>query len=418
MRVVFYTRPALLEPALHYAREMSRLTEFHLVVELEPRAWSALFVSAPPTQSSGVVPADPILRDIFPERVQAYWRDAASFNLVSYRNRRSVHAASLPVSHAAIRFFKELRPDVLHFDDVSLRLSLNFPELPRIDFLSVHDPAVHSGEQDWRRSLSRRLTFRRVDRFILHNRAQVEGFCRDYRIAPSRVDVSLLGAYTLFRELMTGPVPEEPRTVLFFGRLSEYKGLEPLYRAIQLVAERVDGVRLIVAGSPAFGYRPPMPPVLARGGQVELLERYIGNAEMAALMQRASIVVCPYTDATQSGVVLTAYAFGKTIVATDVGGLPEYVRDGESGLVVRANDAEALASAITRILLDETLRRRLSAGVAHVVAHELSWSTYAENMLALYGAADRPGGDRQRTKDATSDGATGPLQRDSTDAVR
>ena len=389
MRVVFYTRPALLEPALHFARAMSRLTEFHLVLELEPMAWSALFASAPTSRLSGVVPADPILRQCFPESMQAYWRDTASFSLVFYRNRRSVHPASIPVSHAAIRFFRDLRPDVLHFDDVSLRLSLNFLELPRIDLLSVHDPVVHSGEQDWRRDLSRRLTFRKVDRFLLHNRAQVEGFCRDFRIDRSRVDVNLLGAYTLFREWMAGPVSEEPRTILFFGRLSKYKGLELLYRAIQLVAERVDDVRLIVAGSRAFGYQPPSPPVLPRGGRVEVLERHIGNSEMATLMQRASIVVCPYTDATQSGVVLTAYAFGKTVVATDVGGLPEYVRDGESGLVVPANDSEALASAITSILLDEKIRRRLSAGVAHAVAHERSWSTYAANMLKLYRREER-----------------------------
>jgi glycosyltransferase involved in cell wall biosynthesis len=409
MRVVFYTRPALLEPALHFAREMSRLTEFHLVLELEPMAWSALFSSAPSTESAGVVPAGPILRQCFPESLQTYWRDTASFNLVSYRNHRSVHPASLPVSHAAIRFFKDLHPDVLHFDDVSLRLSLNFPELPRIDFLSVHDPAVHSGEQDWRRDLSRRLTFGKVDRFLLHNRSQLEGFCRDFRIDPSRVDVSLLGAYTLLREWMGGPIAEEPCTILFFGRLSKYKGLEPLYRAIQLVAERVDGVRLIVAGSPAFGYQPPPAPVLPRGGQVEVLERYIGTAEMTALMQRASIVVCPYTDATQSGVVLTAYAFGKPVVATDVGGLPEYVRDGESGLVVPANDPAALASAITRILLDETYRRRLSAGVAHVAAHRLSWSTYAANMLALYRAAGRTSPRGRRASRNGRPGDNGPV---------
>jgi glycosyltransferase involved in cell wall biosynthesis len=357
MRVVFHTRPPLLEPALHFAREMSRLTEFHLLLELEPRAWSAMFASAPAIHESGILPADPIL---------------------------SLHPASLPVSHAAIRFVRELEPDVLHFDDVSLRMVLNYPELPPIDFLSVHDPEVHSGEQDWRRDLSRWLTFRKVKRFILHNEAQVERFCSGYRVPSNRVDVSHLGAYTLSREWKTSSVIEESQTILFFGRISQYKGLDRLYQAMSLVAERVPGVRLVVAGRPEFGYRLPPPPVLTHGGRIDVLTRYIPNSEVAELMQRATVVVCPYTDATQSGVVLTAYAFDKPVVSTNVGGLPEYVHDGESGLVVPADNAEELASALTRVLVDGALRSRLSRGVARLVANELGWPARAARMLAIY----------------------------------
>lgn len=387
MRVVFYTRPPLLEPALHFAREMSRLTEFHLLLELEPRAWSAMFASAPAVQESGILAADPILRRCFPDGIRAYWQGTASFNLISYTNSRSIHPASLPVSHAAIRFLRDLEPDVLHFDDVSLRMALNYPELPRLDFLSVHDPEVHSGEQDWRRDLARCLTFRKARRFVLHNEAQAERFCSGYRVPSHRVDVSHLGVYTLFREWMSSSVSQEARTILFFGRISQYKGLDRLYQAMSLVAEQVPGVRLIVAGRPEFGYRLPAPPVLTRGGRIDVLNRYIPNSEVAELMQRATVVVCPYTDATQSGVVLTAYAFDKPVVATNVGGLPEYVRDGDSGLVVAPDNVEELASAITRVLVDSALRRRLTDGVARLAANELGWPARAVQMLAIYRGA-------------------------------
>jgi glycosyltransferase involved in cell wall biosynthesis len=389
MRVLFFTRPATLDPALQYAQEMSRLTEFHLVLEVEPTAWSAVFASAPIPPAGGVVAADPILSQCLPPGMRVYWRDTASFTLVAYANRRSIHPASIPVSHAAIRLFRELRPDVLHFDDVSLRLSLNFPEVPRIDFLSVHDPEVHGGEEDWRRHLARRLTFGKVNRFILHNAAQVGAFCERYRIPQHRVDVSHLGAYTMFREWAHDAISREPRTVLFFGRLSKYKGLEGLYQAMPLVSERVPGVRLVVAGRPEFGYVPPRPPELSQGGKIEILDRYIPNSELAELMQRASVVACPYTTATQSGVVLTAYGFGTPVVATAVGGLPEYVRDGESGIVVPPNDSAALADALTRVLTDDGLRRSLTAGIARLMASELSWATRASRMLELYRTARR-----------------------------
>jgi glycosyltransferase involved in cell wall biosynthesis len=246
---------------------------------------------------------------------------------------------------------------------------------------------VHSGEQDWRRDLARCLTFRKARRFVLHNEAQAERFCSGYGVPSHRVDVSHLGVYTLFREWMSSSVSQEARTILFFGRISQYKGLARLYQAMSLVAEQVPGVRLIVAGRPEFGYRLPATPVLTRDGRIDVLNRYIPNSEVAELMQRATVVVCPYTDATQSGVVLTAYAFDKPVVATNVGGLPEYVRDGDSGLVVAPDNVEELASAITRVLVDSALRRRLTDGVARLAANELGWPARAVQMLAIYRGA-------------------------------
>jgi glycosyltransferase involved in cell wall biosynthesis len=384
VRVVFYTHPHLFDAALPLARELSRLVELHLFLELTPGAWSAVFETAPASPARGIVPADPILGACVPARIRAYWCDAASFHLVSYGNRRTIHPSSLPVSHAACRFLAALRPDILHLDDVSLRLALDYPELPRIDVLSVHDPEIHSGERNWRRDLARWLTFRKVRRFVLHNHAQVERFRDRYGLSRDRVAVNHLGVYTTFQEWGDDAAREEPRTALFFGRTSQYKGLDLLYRAMPLVARQLTDVRLIVAGGPAYGYQPPAPPRLTNGGRIELIERYIPAAEVAALMRRAAVVICPYTDATQSGVVLTAYAFGKPIVATRVGGLPEYVRDGETGIVVEPGDAEALAAAIGRVLLDDGLRRTLRAGVERVAANELSWASRARDLVTLY----------------------------------
>jgi glycosyltransferase involved in cell wall biosynthesis len=71
------------------------------------------------------------------------------------------------------------------------------------------------------------------------------------------------------------------------------------------------------------GYTPPSPPALPRGGALQLIDRYLSNSDAAALFRSASVVVCPYRDATQSGVVLSAFAFGVPVIASAVGGLPE-----------------------------------------------------------------------------------------------
>ena len=92
----------------------------------------------------------------------------------------------------------------------------------------------------------------------------------------------------------------------------------------------------------------PLPDSLAGGTNagIEVRNRYIPDRELSRLMQRASFVVVPYTSASQSGVVATAYAFGKPVISTSVGGLREMVVPGRTGLLVPGNDAISLARAM------------------------------------------------------------------------
>ena len=386
LRAVYYSSAIQLEPVLSLTPEMNRRTEFHLLLELSPEAWSSALFDVPPRHlPGGIVAGDAVLRDSVPPSIRAYWQRAASFHLIVHDCRRSLHPQTWWRSLQAARFIRALRPDVLHLDNLSLRLAPLLWSLRHIPMvLTLHDPEPHSGEDNWRVRLGRRLTFPRVERFLLLNRAGATGVSRRFGIAPERLDTGHLGVHGLVKEWLSEPPAEEPRTVLFFGRLSQYKGLDVFYRAAALVAAQLDGVRFVVAGRSFPGYVPPPPPELPRGGRIEVLHRYIHNRETAELFARATLVACPYLDATQSGVVLTAFAFGKAVVATRVGGLPEYVQDGVNGLLVDPGDAEALAAAILRLLQDQALRERLRAGIAAQAETTLSWAMAAEKLTASY----------------------------------
>ncbi len=91
---------------------------------------------------------------------------------------------------------------------------------------------------------------------------------------------------------------------------------------------------------------------------------------------QSTFVVCPYLDATQSGVVLTAYAFGKPVIATQVGGLPEYVHHGEN--------PDALAEAIIYLLQNPEKRRQMKKAIQQLAETELSWSRIAEQTVKVY----------------------------------
>ena len=393
-RVVLYTHSAVLAPALSLAHALSQHSECHLLLELGPATWRMeLLDQAPGAVGPGIVPAEPVIGPAFPAAVRALWRDLASFHLVIHHTARAVHPASWRLSRQVVRRMRQLQPDVVHFDDVSRRMVPALPglrDLPVV--LSLHDPAFHSGEMTWRGDLFRRLLLRRATRVVLHNRQHVPSFCARYGIPAERVAVVHLGSYRIARLWAEPPCqvisPDRP-TVLFFGRLSPYKGLDVLLQAAPHVAARVPGVRIVIAGQPVPGYRVPPLPDVPNGGCVKLLEQYIPSAQVATLFEAATVVACPYVDATQSGVVLTAYAFERPVVATTTGGLPEYVRHEETGLLVPPGDPLALAEALVRLLQDHALRARLAAGICRREQTDLRWDRVAEATLDVYRQAMR-----------------------------
>jgi glycosyltransferase involved in cell wall biosynthesis len=387
VRIAYYTHPAFFEPALCLVRELSRHADVDLLLEVSRGAWqTASFDLGPRALPAGLVPADDVLRDAFPAGVRAYWRCASTFHLVVHPSPRSIAATSWTISRRALQFAVERRADVLHIDDVDVspRLALALPGFRGLPIvIAVHDPQPHSGERNWRKALARRLAYPRARRFVVYNRAQRLAFAAAHGIDPSAVGVARLGVYDVFTQWPSEPINSRP-AVLFFGRLSVYKGLDVFYDAVRLIARRVAGVRVVVAGKPVPGYIPPVPPALEQEGSIEVLDDYLTNSDAARLFREALVVVCPYRDATQSGVVLTAFAFGVPVVATAVGGLPEYVVPGRTGLLVPPGDVEALADAICRVLEDRALAARLGAGIVSAAADEMHWRHPVATLMRTY----------------------------------
>ncbi len=391
MRIVYYTHTAFFEVALSLLRELSQLAEVHVVMEVSPTSWRAASFDVPPLNAhSGLIEADGVLRDRFPVAVRSYWQNAASFYLLVHPSRRSVHWDSWRIGREALRYFDSLSPDVLHVDDVdvSLRLPLVLPMMRRVPIvLSAHDPEPHSGERNWRKRMSRRLSYPKASRFILHNGRLRPMFCRRYRIPPEIVDVVRLAPLDILQEWVEEPVVEREPTVLFFGRLGPYKGLETLYAAATHVASKVPGVRFVVAGRPLPGYELPPPPSLPASARIIVIDEYVPAVQLARLLREATVVACPYLDATQSAVILAAYGFRKPVVATAVGGLREYVTEGRTGFLVPPGDAQALAEALIRILQEPGLRDRMRSGIVAEMDRRLNWSRAARETLGVYGAA-------------------------------
>ncbi len=387
MRVLYYAVPWFLDVEAPFIAAMSKLVDLHVLLEINPMAWrtSMFDVSSIPL-ATGVSRAEAVLQAL-PDRLTKSWSEVKDFRLAVYSGKRAYDPRNITTGRAVLGHVRAVGPDVMHLEGYSSRLTWVLPALARRPLVvSVHDPRPHLGESHWRKTVVRRLSFAAADCLVLHNRAQAAGFRNEYRVPESKVEVIPLGVCEAFSSWgLTDDGDgsgEEEGTVLFYGRLSPYKGLEDLYRAAELVCRAAPTARFIVAGQPVPGYDLPPAPDLPESA-FELHLGYVPNDTLISLMRRSCLVVCPYTEATQSAVVLTAYAFGKPVVATEVGGLPEYVRHGETGLLVPPRDPEALAAAIIRGLA-EAERRRFRLGIRALAEGELSWTGIAERTAEVY----------------------------------
>jgi len=153
-------------------------------------------------------------------------------------------------------------------------------------------------------------------------------------------------------------------TVLFFGYVRAYKGLTYLLNAMPAVLENHE-VQLLIVGE-FYDERQRYERLISSLGiedSVTVVAEHVPDESVGEYFVASDVVVLPYLSATQSGITQIAYAFGLPVISTDVGGLPEVVKDGETGYIVESGSAEALARAINRFF-EGGDRTNLEQGVA------------------------------------------------------
>jgi glycosyltransferase involved in cell wall biosynthesis len=183
-----------------------------------------------------------------------------------------------------------------------------------------------------------------------------------------------------------GIAPDEP-VVLFFGTLTPSKGLPELFRAFAQVRQHCRA-RLVVAGFPLKHVNIhdfyALVEQLGITDAVVFDKRYIPFEEVGALMELAEVVVYPYRNATQSGSLQVAYTFGRPVIATRVGGLPEVVENGRSGFLIAPGSVEELAAAMRTIITDPERTAEMGRYAKHLSETRFSWQPIARRVIDIY----------------------------------
>lgn len=173
------------------------------------------------------------------------------------------------------------------------------------------------------------------------------------------------------------------KALLFFGLIKPYKGLDVLLKAVKQVQKRIGDVKLIIAGE-VYGKQNQYLDLIRALGLEDFVEtqfRYITDKEIGGFFRRSQVCILPYKSATQSGVIATSYNFNVPVIASDVGGLSEYIDEGVTGMLVPPNDPEALAAALIRFY-EEDMYSVMSKNIP-AYKERYSWQKLAETILQV-----------------------------------
>lgn len=292
-----------------------------------------------------------------------------------------------------LKQISEIKPDIVHVTFWSpwmmpaMSLFLNIPVVT-----TIHDVDRHTGERGlWAiPSVLYRWQWQWSNQVIVHATTAREQLVNHYGYSSKRVHVIPIGIFNSYRNLIQFQQQERPNKILFFGRIWGYKGLQYLIEAEPLITQIIPDARIIIAGQgESFEKYQAM---MVNPDHFEIHNYRIPDEQVAHLFQQASVVALPYIEASQSGVVAVAYAFGKPVVATKVGGIPDMVIDGQTGLLVPPNDAYSLAEAIITLLKDESKRRQMGHQARNFAETELSWSRIAQKIFEVYQQVKLEGG--------------------------
>ena len=318
------------------------------------------------------------------------------FRLASYYARLIRYAMS-----AKPRIFHILWNNKFEAFDRTL-LTVFYKLLGKKIVLTVHN--VNARRRDSNDSYLNRLTLRMqyqlADHIFVHTLGMKTELSEEFGVQDARITVmpfpinnavpdTGLSQFEAKRRL---GIQDDWKTILFFGRITRYKGLEYLIAAFREVVARRDEFRLVIAGRPENDCQEYWRAIRdgiqehVTSGRIVLRADHIPDEETEVYFKAADVLVLPYKQIYQSGVLFLSYSFGLPVLVADVGTLKEEVAEGKTGFVFNAEDSKDLGSTIERyfasdLFLTLTARRQ---GIKEFATARHSWDVVGRATMGVY----------------------------------
>jgi glycosyltransferase involved in cell wall biosynthesis len=300
---------------------------------------------------------------------------SAEFSRLSY----DIDSASMLSWIATVRTITAFEPDlvilpwwVVYWTPMYLFLLYSLKKRRiKVIFLCIN---IFEHEDNALKKLLTKIVLGRIDAMLVHSEQEKE---LALAINPrATVRKHLLPLFTY--HTCSGSTHDKDLHLLFFGFVRQYKGLDILLKAIGILKNH--DISLKIAGE-IWQDKDRYSSLINTSGitdKVEIIDRYLSDAEMSEFFAWADVVVLPYRISRTSGVIATAYGYGKPVLVTDVGGFREVVQEGLTGKIVPPGEPQALAEGIEWFLANREID--FPGNIAEFTARTMSWRSLVDTI--------------------------------------
>ena len=388
MTVVYYMQVAFLDVSIELINVLKKHVQLHVLIELTPHGknMTILEIDRFPENKTLVTPEEILTKESY-KNLKPYFNGAASVHFVIHPHRTGFSYSTLQASFKVWKYIRQFKPDIIHFETFSLRAigMLLFLKAFKNVCITIHDPVPHTGEDSWKVSLPRTFFFNMPVKknYLFYSQFAKKQFEQHYKKPEQHKMVLQMSPYGYLQKLVTADNEQTSKKhILFFGRLSPYKGIDDLLQAMPEVFSEFPNEKLIIAGKRVPGFDIDDVIINTYKNNITLIEKHIPNDELASLIQQAKFIVCPYKDATQSGVLMTAFGLKTPVIATHVGSFPEFIKHNVNGLLVPPGDPLKLAQGIGLELRNDHYKQ-LAKNISNDQVEDL-WNRNTEILLHAY----------------------------------
>lgn len=307
--------------------------------------------------------------------------DLSKVFVVNKLHKQKYHPLNIILMMRLVFRFIKQKPDIIHItSEPSFMIKLLYLVANKL-VLTIHDPFLHSSSFNKQWEKRRKIAYSKIKRLVLLNKMQVDEFIKYYKVPKDHIFINRLGVYDTITHITPKYINIKKPYILFFGGINKYKGLDCLMKAMVEVHKKYPKLTLVVAGGGKLWFDIKSYQKLS---YFDLRIRYIDVPELAGLLQECEFSVCPYRDATQSGVVQTALSMNVPLIVTNVGALPEVVEDGKYGVVVEPNDVMALSNAICELHSKPETLNYMREQIKNKWLPTMSWKPIVDKYIECY----------------------------------
>ena len=290
---------------------------------------------------------------------------------------------------AAYRYSKKNGIKIVHlhfffFRGIDLLMLLLAKSFGLKTVVTVHD--VNSFHNNSKQAIEKQC-YKLIDGVIVHNRSSYD-MIKEKGMPINQIAIIPHGNYLPFiTAAETSPKAPRPFTLLFFGQIKDVKGLDILLRAFKKVTAVKQDVQLIIAGKAYkndLGVYEDLITELGISSYIKTDFRYIPDDEVSSFFNMADLVILPYREIYQSGVLLLTMSYGKPLLCSDLAAFKEIIVDNENGFTFKSEDDEDMAGKLLSIMDDPGLLAKVSANASKVIRNDFDWVKIGAKTAGFY----------------------------------